>query len=65
VSGQTRAGKITVFLSWAGAANTSEMKARAAAHFTKRTESYFVMTPQAMRSPEFPDGSLIKSSAFA
>lgn len=26
---------------------------------------YFWMTPQAMRSPELPDGSLIKSSAFA
>src|SRR5215469_8682656 len=26
---------------------------------------YFSMTPQAMRSPELPDGSDIKSSAFA
>ena len=27
--------------------------------------SYFVITPQAMRSPELPEGSVFMSSAFA
>ena len=40
----------------------SDTRANANMHLARR---YFSMTPQAMRSPEFPDGSLIRSSAFA
>jgi hypothetical protein len=31
----------------------------------KKTRNYFEITPQAIRSPAFPDGSLFRSSAFA
>ena len=40
-------------------------------HFSSNTEvifingSYLVITPQAIRSPELPDGSVFISSAFA
>ena len=29
------------------------------------TQIYFEITPQAMRAPEFPDGSVFMSSAFS